>query len=43
MTVPGAPVIGTATAGNAPSPGDGGVVNIVSGTAGGQCAALATR
>jgi hypothetical protein len=28
---------------NAPAPVDGGVVNIVSGTAGGQCAALATR
>jgi hypothetical protein len=28
---------------NAPAPVDGGAVNIVSGTAGGQCAALATR
>ena len=44
VTVSGNTVDGSlACTGNAPAPGDGGVVNTVSGTAGGQCAALATR
>jgi len=44
ITVMGNTVTGSlACSGNDPAPADNGVVNTVSGTASGQCAAIATR
>jgi hypothetical protein len=44
VTVSGNTVEGSlACTSNTPAPGDGGAVNTVSGTASGQCTALATR